>query len=107
MGHYGKLVLPMRKRSHSRAAPRPSLKAHTTRLWPRRQSPAAKTPLTLVEYFSNSALMLDGARLLGAGDFLGHKVALFVALPLDLNGQDFLDPAMLVAGELFSGGEID
>jgi hypothetical protein len=31
-------------RSHSRAAPRPSLNAHTTRLWPRRQSPQAKRP---------------------------------------------------------------
>lgn len=45
---YGKLVSPMRKRSHSLAAPRPSLIAHTTKLWPRRQSPAAKIPGTLV-----------------------------------------------------------
>ena len=39
---------PSGKRSHSRAAPRPSLIAHTTRLCPRRMSPAAKTPGTLV-----------------------------------------------------------
>ena len=44
----GKFEYPIRKRSHSRAAPRPSLIAQTTRLWPRRQSPAAKTPATLV-----------------------------------------------------------
>ena len=44
----GRRVRPIRNRSHSRAAPRPSLMAHTTRLWPRRQSPAAYTPLTLV-----------------------------------------------------------
>ena len=41
-------VEPIRKRSHSRAAPRPSLMAQTTRLWPRRMSPAAKTLGTLV-----------------------------------------------------------
>src|SRR3569832_2021865 len=41
--HYGNCVSPIKKRSHSRAAPLPSLKAQTTRLWPRRQSPAAKT----------------------------------------------------------------
>ena len=29
---YGRSVLPIRYRSHSRAAPRPSLMAHTTRL---------------------------------------------------------------------------
>ena len=29
---YGKFVVPIRNRSHSRAAPRPSLKAQTTRL---------------------------------------------------------------------------
>src|SRR5262249_20985390 len=44
LAHQGKSVWPIKNRSHSRAAPRPSLKAHTTRLWPRRQSPAAKTP---------------------------------------------------------------
>ena len=55
---YGRSVEPMRNLSHSLAAPRPSLKAHTTRLWPRRQSPAANTPGMLVVYFSNSALML-------------------------------------------------
>src|SRR5207247_7132582 len=40
---YGKFVSPIRYRSHSRAAPLPSLIAQTTRLWPRRQSPAATT----------------------------------------------------------------
>jgi hypothetical protein len=55
---HGRSVAPMRKRSHSRAAPRPSLKAQTTRLWPRRQSPAANTPGMLVTYFSCSAFTL-------------------------------------------------
>ena len=44
----GKFVFPIRYRSHSRAAPLPSLNAHTTRLWPRRQSPAANTPFRFV-----------------------------------------------------------
>ena len=39
-----------RNSAHAFAAPRPSLKAQTTRLWPRRQSPAAKTPSRLVVY---------------------------------------------------------
>ena len=55
---YGISVAPIKKRSHSRAAPRPSLKAHTTRLWPRRQSPHANTPLWFVVYFSKSAFAL-------------------------------------------------
>ena len=41
---YGRSVLPIRYRSHSRAAPRPSLMAQTIRLCPRRQSPAVNTP---------------------------------------------------------------
>lgn len=45
---HGNVVLPIRKRSHSRAAPRPSLIAQTTRLCPRRMSPATNTPSTLV-----------------------------------------------------------
>ena len=49
----------MRYLSHSLAAPLPSLMAQTTSDWPRRQSPAAKTPLREVVYFSCSALMLD------------------------------------------------
>jgi hypothetical protein len=44
----GKFVTPIKYRSHSRAARRPSLMAQTTKLWPRRMSPAAKTPSTLV-----------------------------------------------------------
>ncbi len=56
---YGRLVSPIRYRSTSRAAARPSLIAHTTRLWPRRMSPAAKTPLTLVMYRPRSAFTLD------------------------------------------------
>jgi len=44
----GRSVLPMRYLSHSLATARPSLIAHTTRLWPRRQSPAAKTPFSAV-----------------------------------------------------------
>jgi hypothetical protein len=46
--NYGSTEDPIKKRSHSRAAARPSLMAQTTRLWPRRMSPAAKTPLRLV-----------------------------------------------------------
>src|SRR5579884_3787733 len=56
--HHGKFVRPIRYRSHSRAAPRPSLIAHTTRLWPRRMSPAANTPGTLVANRPYSALAL-------------------------------------------------
>ena len=45
----GRSVLwPVRYSSISHAAPRPSLIAHTTKLCPRRQSPAAYTPSTLV-----------------------------------------------------------
>ena len=51
----GRLVKPMRYSSTARAAPRPSLIAQTTRLWPRRQSPAAKTPSTLVANLPCSA----------------------------------------------------
>ena len=39
---------PRRNLSQAAAAPRPSLIAQTTRLWPRRQSPAANTPFRLV-----------------------------------------------------------
>ena len=39
----GRLVVPMRKMSTSRAAWRPSRIAHTTSDWPRRMSPAANT----------------------------------------------------------------
>jgi len=48
---YAKCVSPIKYRSISRAAPRPSLMAQTTRLCPRRMSPAAKTPGTLVANF--------------------------------------------------------
>ena len=44
----GKLVYPMSDSSTSRAAERPSCTAHTTRDCPRRISPAANTPGTLV-----------------------------------------------------------
>ena len=43
---------PERKTSTSRAACRPSVIPQTTKLWPRRQSPAANTPGTLVAYLS-------------------------------------------------------
>src|SRR5262245_62531159 len=55
---YGNTVSPINHRSHSLAAPRPSLIAHTTRLWPRRMSPAAKTPGMLVANLPCSALTL-------------------------------------------------
>jgi hypothetical protein len=45
---YGSSVRPIRYWSMPRAAWRPSLMAQTTRLWPRRMSPAAKTPSTLL-----------------------------------------------------------
>ena len=51
----GNSLLPMRNRSTARAAPRPSLIAQTTSDWPRRQSPAAKTPSTLVAKLPPSA----------------------------------------------------
>jgi hypothetical protein len=60
-GYQGRWVTPMRKRSHSRAAPRPSLMAQTTRDWPRRMSPAAKTPGTLVVNLPCSAFTLERA----------------------------------------------
>ena len=44
--------LPERKTSTSLAACLPSVMPHTTKLWPRRQSPAANTPGTLVAYLS-------------------------------------------------------
>src|SRR5690606_34908913 len=53
---YGSSVVPIRYRSHSRAAPRPSLIAQTTKLCPRRQSPAANTPSRLVVNLPCSAL---------------------------------------------------
>src|SRR5207248_56274 len=43
LGQYSS-ASPIRKRSHSRTAPRPSLMAQTIRRWPRRQSPA-RAPL--------------------------------------------------------------
>ena len=44
----GRLVVPIRWMSIARAALRPSESAQTTSDWPRRASPAAKTPGTLV-----------------------------------------------------------
>jgi hypothetical protein len=46
--HRGSTLQPIRNSSTARAACRPSRMAHTTRLWPRRMSPAAKTLSTLV-----------------------------------------------------------
>ncbi len=37
---------------------------------------------------------LGGPHLLGARHFLGHELAFLVALPLDLDGVDFLDVAV-------------
>ena len=36
---------------------------------------------------------LRGPHLFGPGHFRGHELALFVALPFDLHGVDFLDAA--------------
>ena len=44
----GRSVAPIRCRSMARAHCLPSRMAQTTRLWPRRMSPAANTPSTLV-----------------------------------------------------------
>ena len=44
----GSVLLPIKLASTSRAACRPSRIAQTTRLWPRRMSPAANTLATLV-----------------------------------------------------------
>ena len=52
----GSLVVPERNRSISLAASRPSLMARTTRDWPLRQSPAAKTFGTDVLYSPLPAL---------------------------------------------------
>ncbi len=43
-GYYLRWVSPMRNLSTPRAALRPSVMAQTTSDWPRRMSPAAKTP---------------------------------------------------------------
>ena len=48
MSGAGRALTPIRYSSIARAAPRPSLMAQTTSDWPRRQSPAANTPGTLV-----------------------------------------------------------
>ena len=44
----GNALVPIKNSSTALAACRPSRMAHTTRLWPRRMSPAAKTLSTLV-----------------------------------------------------------
>ncbi len=44
----GRRDSPMRNRSTPRAASRPSAMAQTIRLWPRRESPAAKIPAAFV-----------------------------------------------------------
>jgi len=48
----GSSEYPIRYESTAWAAARPSLMAQTTRLCPRRMSPAAKTPSTLLMYVS-------------------------------------------------------
>ena len=111
----------MRKRSHSRAAPRPSLKAQTTRLWPAPGVAGGKNALEVGGVFLVLGLdvgagvaldrqlfqqrlfrpqkahrqkhQLRRARLIGPGHFLGHELPFFVALPFDLHGVDFLDAA--------------
>jgi len=68
----GNSVLPIKNRSHSRAAPRPSLIAQTTRLWPRRMSPAVKTRGTLVWNLPCSALAI-GTRVLLHPELIEHR----------------------------------
>ena len=82
----------MRKRSHSRAAPRPSFKAHTTRLWPRRLSPA-----TAAGGEGAEGVGVHGEDALGAGDVLRNDLPLVVARPFDLHGVDGFDVAVFVA----------
>ena len=117
---HGNAVSPISQRSHSRAAPRPSLIAQTTRLWPRRMSPAAKTPGTLVANLPCSALALVRAsfstpslieqlvlrpaeahrqqhqlgreHLLAAGNLARDRPAV-VLDPFDADGVHFLDVA--------------
>ena len=117
------------------AAPRPSLKAQTTRLWPRRQSPAAKTPLMLVAYLPCSALTLvrgsrstprssssgcfgpeeahrqqdelRGQHLLGARNFLGTNWPLSLRSHSTCTVTHRLDLAVGVADEFLGGGQID
>ena len=131
---YGRFEAPIRNLSHSRAAPRPSFIAQTTRLWPRRQSPAAKMPATLVVNWPCSALALErGSRstpscvntassgprkpiasktrsafntLIGTRDSLWDKCPLLILGPLDVVDMHLFDVAAFVADELLAGGKI-
>ena len=122
---HGNVVSPISQRSHSRAAPRPSLIAQTIRLWPRRMSPAAKTPGTLVANAPCSALALVRVflhaelieqrtfrtskahreqhelrreHLFRTGD-LARDCPAVVLDPFDADGVQFLDAALVVADE--------
>ena len=55
---YYKLVFPIKYLSHSRAAPRPSVIAQATKLWPLLASPAVNILDAFVTNFPNSALTL-------------------------------------------------
>ena len=99
----GSRVSPMRKRSISRAASRPSLIAHTTSDWPRRQSPRG-------EYTLNACLVLAVLRrVVGALVILDtqrvrdlvfrpkktHGEEHEICLPLPLAPRDFVEAPVL------------
>ena len=68
------LIAYLRKNlSTACAAPRPSAIAHTTRLCPRRASPAAKTPGTLVTLLLSSAAMLPLGAVANLNSSISHS----------------------------------
>src|SRR5438093_4358633 len=50
---------------------------------------------------------LSRQHLPGAGHFVGHELAFFIPLPLDLYGVDFFDAPVLIADEPLGRGEIN
>ena len=132
--NYGRSVRPIRYRSHSRAAPRPSLMAQTTRLWPRRQSPAAKTPVharrvlvvlglarCCARRARRRARRAAAARARGSpwpaatscagqrssrvpGTSFGMQLAVVVALPLDVDGHELASTLPVVVADELLAG---
>src|SRR4029450_7144072 len=50
---------------------------------------------------------LSGARFFGAGNFFGSELAFVVFLPLDLDADEFLHLAVVVADEFFDRGQVN
>jgi hypothetical protein len=124
----------MRKRSHSRRGAAAFVEGPDHQALPAPGVAGRENARMLVAYFSCSALTLvrasrstpvvRAAAVPARGSpwpastncagapfpcrhFRGGELALFVALPFDLHGVDFLDVALLVAGEFLGGGQID